>query len=143
MSTKLCECGCGLPAPIAPQTSQRNGWIKGQPIRFINGHRHRATPGNVASTAVGTGLCECGCGERTRIATRTKLSVGDVAGKPKRFIRGHAIRPLARAKDPLQRYLVDPITGCWNWQGRVNRYGYHGPRQAHVVVYELLKGLPR
>ena len=33
---KLCECGCGLPAPIAPKTGR--GYIKGQPKRMIRGH---------------------------------------------------------------------------------------------------------
>jgi len=35
---KLCECGCGSPAPIAKMTRKRYGHIKGQPTRFINGH---------------------------------------------------------------------------------------------------------
>lgn len=35
---KLCECGCGQPAPIAKGTDRRRGWIKGQPLRFILGH---------------------------------------------------------------------------------------------------------
>lgn len=35
---KLCECGCGLPAPIATMSSTRKGWVKGQPKRFIAGH---------------------------------------------------------------------------------------------------------
>jgi hypothetical protein len=35
---KLCECGCGKPAPIAKMTSKRDGYVKGLPIRFINGH---------------------------------------------------------------------------------------------------------
>jgi hypothetical protein len=38
---KLCECGCGLPAPIAKITSRRAGHVKGQPIRFIHGHHGR------------------------------------------------------------------------------------------------------
>lgn len=38
---KLCECGCGQPAPIAKITSRRIGWIKGQPIRFIHNHHSR------------------------------------------------------------------------------------------------------
>lgn len=37
----LCECGCGEPAPISPVTDRRAGRIKGQPIRFINGHQNR------------------------------------------------------------------------------------------------------
>ena len=39
---KLCECNCGLPAPISPVTSTRNGWVKGHPKRFISGHHNGA-----------------------------------------------------------------------------------------------------
>lgn len=35
---KLCECGCGNPAPIAKQTDTKHGRIKGAPTRFISGH---------------------------------------------------------------------------------------------------------
>lgn len=34
----LCQCGCGEETTIAKCNDLRNGWIKGQPIRFINGH---------------------------------------------------------------------------------------------------------
>lgn len=37
---KLCECGCGDPAPIATGTGE--GWIKGEPKRFIKNHSSRA-----------------------------------------------------------------------------------------------------
>lgn len=40
-SIKLCECGCGQPAPIAKQTSSRFGHIRGQPVRFIAGHHNK------------------------------------------------------------------------------------------------------
>jgi hypothetical protein len=36
---KLCECGCGEPAPIAWRTRSNLGWVKGQPTKFINGHQ--------------------------------------------------------------------------------------------------------
>ena len=39
--TKLCECGCGQPAPIAKQTHLKHGHIKGQPVRFVKGHGSR------------------------------------------------------------------------------------------------------
>ena len=39
--TKLCECGCGKPAPIAKKTDVRDGAIKGKPRRFIPGHNRR------------------------------------------------------------------------------------------------------
>ena len=39
----LCHCGCGQPAPIAKRTTTKCGHIKGQPIRYINGHYQRST----------------------------------------------------------------------------------------------------
>ncbi len=36
---KLCECGCGRITSLATYTSEQRGWVKGQPIRFIVGHR--------------------------------------------------------------------------------------------------------
>lgn len=37
-NVKSCECGCGLPAPIAQSTCRAKGHAKGEPVRFINGH---------------------------------------------------------------------------------------------------------
>ncbi len=36
--TALCQCGCGLPAPIAKRTDRRYGAVRGQPRRFVKGH---------------------------------------------------------------------------------------------------------
>lgn len=36
--TKLCECGCGEPAPIARRSSTRDNLVRGQPMRFVAGH---------------------------------------------------------------------------------------------------------
>lgn len=38
MKLGLCECGCGQPAPIAPFSNKKRGWVKGQPLRFVHGH---------------------------------------------------------------------------------------------------------
>jgi hypothetical protein len=35
---KLCECGCGQAVSFAPHTDPKKGWVKGQPLRFVNGH---------------------------------------------------------------------------------------------------------
>jgi hypothetical protein len=35
---KLCECGCGKPAPISKYTNRNRGRIKGQPFRYCVGH---------------------------------------------------------------------------------------------------------
>lgn len=40
----LCMCGCGQAAPIATGTDARRGNVKGQPQRYILGHRGRITP---------------------------------------------------------------------------------------------------
>lgn len=39
--TKLCECGCGNPAPIAKKTDKSTNRIKGHPMRFVVGHGHK------------------------------------------------------------------------------------------------------
>lgn len=38
---KLCECGCGQPAPISPATSRARGYVRGEPRRFVAGHHRR------------------------------------------------------------------------------------------------------
>lgn len=35
---KLCECGCGRPAPIARKSDSSTGRVLGQPQRFVKGH---------------------------------------------------------------------------------------------------------
>jgi len=67
---KFCECGCGRPAPIATRTHGSMGHVKGQPIKFIKGHKRRG-PG-LSETLAATrrrerrtlnkvqGLCHCG-----------------------------------------------------------------------------------
>lgn len=35
----LCMCGCGQPAPLATVTRRERGQIKGQPVRYIKGHK--------------------------------------------------------------------------------------------------------
>lgn len=37
----LCECGCGEPAPLSPWNVPKLGFRKGEPQRFIKGHRAR------------------------------------------------------------------------------------------------------
>jgi HNH endonuclease len=49
LSPKLCECGCGQPAPIATYTSKHWGWTKGQPKRFKRGHASPCTKPSIWS----------------------------------------------------------------------------------------------
>lgn len=55
------------------------------------------------------GYCQCGCGEKTPIATRTSRTDGRVKGEPVRYVRGHNKRrhDFAQRKHWLeQEYLV-------------------------------------
>lgn len=36
----LCECGCGEFTKVASKTLTSRGWVKGKPLRFINGHNN-------------------------------------------------------------------------------------------------------
>jgi hypothetical protein len=40
----LCQCGCGEPTTLAPQTSAARGWVVGMPVRFVSGHNGRIDP---------------------------------------------------------------------------------------------------
>ncbi len=92
---KLCECGCGEPAPLAKQTDTKRGYVKGQPAKFIRGHHAKLAASQLeaerrAETAgADVKLCECGCGLPAPIATMTRTAKGHVKGQPVRFIAGH------------------------------------------------------
>ena len=40
---KLCECGCGLQAPISTRNHPKLGIKKGEPYRLIRGHKRHTT----------------------------------------------------------------------------------------------------
>jgi hypothetical protein len=101
---QLCECGCGLPTPIAQRNRKSIGHIKGQPVRFIQGHRftalgaeRRERTEELLRAYEGNGLCECGCGGKAPIAKGTNRKRGYVKGQPQRFIFGHSGRREAAA----------------------------------------------
>lgn len=86
-----CECGCGEPIPEAPHHKYR-------PPRFISGHHVRtaeflATRAKLTLQpppgAIPSGLCECGCGGKTRIARQSRPDWGQYKGHPVRYIHGH------------------------------------------------------
>src|SRR4051812_29977290 len=68
-----------------------------------------------------SGLCQCGCGRPTKIATRSSMQHGWVSGKPIKYIAGHA-----RNGHPHIEYITEDhgwSSPCWIWQGRVNDKG--------------------
>lgn len=94
-------------------------------------------------------LCECGCGQVTRIATRNIYRLGHIKGRPVRFMPGHTTpRSIA---DRLWA-KVDQSGGpdaCWLWQGARASRGYGTLRingrggqqfEAHRLVWEMANG---
>jgi hypothetical protein len=72
----LCECGCGEVVPIAKRTRSERGQVKGQPLRFINGHNVRVLPaGEQQRRALGVyeRFCrECGAEIPEGVASRVR-----------------------------------------------------------------------
>jgi len=40
----LCRCGCGQVTPLSAYSDNRDGRVKGEPLRFIRGHNARSHP---------------------------------------------------------------------------------------------------
>lgn len=88
-----------------------------------------------------SGLCQCGCGEAAPLAKETYARYGHVKDQPVRFIRNHHRRVVTTVD-----YIVDPVTGCWEWQRGKDSKGYGQLRidgrliRAHVFFYEKKYG---
>lgn len=91
-------------------------------------------------------LCECGCGQPTRIADSTNASRGWIKGQPIRFIHHHQ-----KIQPPIERFWskvnkTDDPSQCWLWQSAFDQDGYglfkvnsrmvRAPR----YMYQLVKG---
>ncbi len=66
------------------------------------------------------GLCQCGCGQMTKIAPQDHNVLGWIKGQPINFIKGHS------GGRPRKSYTVDTKTGCWNSTGHIAKTGYPG-----------------
>lgn len=140
----FCQCGCGQRTRIAAQTRRDKGHVKGQPMRYVRGHRSGMQP---RPARPGNGLCECGCGGKTSLAPQNHALRGWVKGRPVRFLPGHAAKP----KDHPEWRVEDRgyETPCWVWQWSIvasSGYGQGRARpnapqqQAHRAIYERLVG---
>lgn len=67
-------------------------------------------------------LCECGCGKPVPIATYTARRRGYIKGQPNRYVQGHnKVKALFD-----EQYVIDLVSGCWDWTGRVYRDTEYG-----------------
>lgn len=91
-----------------------------------------------------SGLCLCGCGQPTPIATKTSAYHGMLIGHPVRYVsRAHVNRTSGVDYVLSERGYETP---CWIWQLHTSKQGYGKTRrgQAHVAYYERVHGrLPK
>lgn len=147
-----CQCGCGEDAPIAPKSNRGYGYRGKHPKRFCRGHGKRITL-QVAPWVKEHGLvapygyCQCGCGQKTRIADKTELKKGVAKGQPFRYLPQHHV-PYQTVEDGFWKYVSPGETDeCWEWQGPIVGGRGYGKFQssgetlsAHRVSYELHHG---
>lgn len=97
-----------------------------------------------AVATVSSGLCQCGCGQPTRIADRNNTVRGYVKGQPRPFLRGHR----ARRQDRWEARDCGHLTPCHLWVLHIDTEGYGRDwdplrkvqRGAHVVAWEAVHG---
>ena len=93
-------------------------------------------------------LCECGCGQETRIPLRDLPRCGWVAGVPLRFINGHNGRfNEAQRREAFWKKTEEiGLTGCIEWTGTISKWGYGhfwtGKRfiMSHRYAYQVRRG---
>lgn len=81
-----------------------------------------------------SGLCMCGCGATTQLATRTNRRCGQIKGCPTRYIPGHRAPPSGAA------YEIQ-ANGCWVWKLSLDRDGYgraHNAQRQHARAHRLM-----
>lgn len=104
--------------------------MKGQPIRFIQGHLARMRVAEQRERVrreleqyAGDGLCQCGCGREAPPASLTNKKRGYVKGQPQKFIKGHAVRA-ARRPCGLETCSSETTrTYCMKHETRLKRHG--------------------
>lgn len=93
-----------------------------------------------------SGLCECGCGEKTARSRKTQR--GFAKGDPVRFVNGHQGKPpkgLSLGERLLRHCEIDPATSCWRRRlsgPNIYRYVKVDGRGVgiHVVAHQLWIG---
>lgn len=86
------------------------------------------------------GLCRCGCGGKTQLASKTRSSRGWVKGKPVDYIRGHNN---LRYTPGYEERDCGYETPCWFWTGCLSSSGHAmapGSKRVYCDVYEAEYG---
>lgn len=98
----------------------------------------------MAGEIIPMGFCQCGCGQSTELAKKTRKKHGLIKGQPLHFIHGHnGVKP-----NVAERLWsgMDKSGDCWVWTGKVTKAGYgvisvRGKEwSTHRLAYTLAKG---
>ena len=63
-------------------------------------------------------LCECGCGEETRVASKTDPRREQTKGRPLRFVNGHNTRLRVGERHPMWKGSEAGYMAVHNWLRR-------------------------
>ena len=74
------------------------------------------------------GICSCGCGQETPIATRTRRERGQVKGQPLRYLLGHNSHELPPLIDRFMERVRLRDDFCWEWTGGKTSGQFDYPR---------------
>ncbi len=98
-----------------------------------------STTGAYVERSESDGLCLCGCGRATELATGTDTSRGLVAGMPRRYVRGHE-----RRRGQIVVVERGFLSACWEVTGGRCSGGYasRDGERAHRAVVEAALGAP-
>ncbi len=84
-----------------------------------------------AHSTIPLGFCQCGCGQKTKLALWNSDRLGWVKGQPIAYINNHHWRGRSRVGQkscvPIEkRFWAKVIQGpdCWLWTGGTNGLGY-------------------
>ena len=118
---KLCECGCGNPAPIAKMTDPRFGHVKGEPKRFIHGHNTLGTTnksgGNKRHSMSRTPEHNAYCAARQRSTNQNLKNWKDYGGRGIRFLFTSFEQWFAElGPRPSPKHSVDRIDNGGNYE---------------------------
>ena len=141
----LCMCGCGQTTKIAECNSARGGWVKGEHLRYVQYHTSKTKFQVQCTPPNPSGLCQCGCGQTTKVATYTHSKNGWVKGEHLRYIHGHNGASTLTTEERFWN-SVDKSGDCWLWTSIKNKAGYgvlctkNKHILAHRYSYELANG---
>lgn len=127
----FCQCGCGSPTEVYKRTYRRLGRVKGKPMRFLPGHSAKRKAGPPPGWNPGSdgglppGVCQCGCGQATKVATANNRARGYRKGEYRPFVVGHGLH---RKRDEEH---ASPVRTC-----RICKV------QRPVAEFKLVCGVP-